>query len=104
MTKRIFSDPWVCCSPYDDASPAITEGRAHAEKQVIDCLERDGKKRVAKDGRDKRKQDEQSTRNQSGGYAQISSAFAIELTEDKNPRTASPSLIEFPPRFKSALK
>ncbi|MNL21317.1 hypothetical protein D3C87_1426030 [compost metagenome] len=85
--KQDFPDPWVCCSPYDDACPAITEGRVHAEKQVIDCPERDGQKHVVKDGRDKRKQNEQSTRNQSGGYAQIAAACAIELTEEKNAGT-----------------
>lgn len=54
------SDPWVRRSPQDDTRPAITEGRIHAEEHMINRRKSDRQKHVVKNGRDKRKQDEQS--------------------------------------------
>jgi len=81
------SDPGVCRRPQDDARPAITENRIDTEKHVIDRRESDGQEHVVENRGDEREKDEQPARNQSGGDAKITSAFAIELTEDENART-----------------
>lgn len=82
--EQRFTDPGICSCPNNDIRPAITESRIHAEKRLIDDRKGDRQKHVVENGGNKRKQDEQPARNQSGGDAKITSAFAIELTQDEN--------------------